>query len=222
MKRIITATLVFALGLAFVTACGNDTGSKDAAGTAMTLAKLLEKPEQFTDKQVVLTGTVTHVCKHGGKRLHITDIETKDVIRVESGEDMSAFARELEGSDVVVTGILHETRIDQAYLDEWEQEILAAEAEAVKEAAKEAKKEGKTSTTKGKEQTEQAHAENNANEGHVEPQGMDAVNAKREELKASGKPYLSQWHIECKSYSMKDGSTAPVAKDPPAEEGTEH
>jgi hypothetical protein len=221
MNRIIHASLVFALGLALVTACGKQGDTEGAAGAAMTLAKLLEQPDQFTDKEIVLTGTVTHVCKHGGKRLHITDIATNDVIRVESGEDMSAFARELEGSDIVVTGVLRETRIDKAYLDEWEQELLADQAEAMK-AAKEEEKDAKTGTTKGKEQTEQAHAENTANEGHVEPQGMDAVIAKREELVASGKPYLSQWHLECRSYSMKDGSTAPVAKDPPAEEGHMH
>ncbi len=223
MKRIITAAIALAFGITLITACGNNAGYGEAAGSAMTLAKLFEKPDQFIDKEVLLTGTVTHVCKHGGKRVHITDTETNEVIRVEAGENMSAFARELEGSDIVVTGVLRETRIDKAYLDEWEQEVLAANAEAAEEAKKEAKKEeaGKT-TTKGGQQAEQAHVGNTENDGHVEPQGLDAVNAKREELKASGKPYLSQWHLECKSYKMKDGSAAPVAKDVPAEEGEEH
>jgi hypothetical protein len=62
------------------------------------------------------------------------------------------------------------------------------------------------------------------NDGHVEPQGFEAVNNLRAELAESGKPYLSKWHMECVRYSMKDGGDVPVAKDAPADEaaGEEH
>ncbi|HOJ03132.1 MAG TPA: hypothetical protein PK916_03930 [Bacteroidota bacterium] len=217
MKRMIMASLALLCGMTLLSSCGEKAAeTKDAAGSALTVAQLFADPTPYAEKEVTLTGTVTHVCKHGGKRLHITDTKTNERIKVESGEDMAAFARELEGSDIVVTGVLHETRIDKAYLDEWEQEVRDAAAAEAKE-AKEAKKQSK----KGAEQADAEHVAQGGNGGHVEPQGMDAVNEKRAELEKSGKPYLSQWHLVAKSYSMKDGSAAPVAKDVPAEEGHE-
>lgn len=191
MKRTWSIVFTVVIGVVLISACGQKQEGTEGVA-ALTLAKFMEQPEQFIDKEVVLEGTVTHVCKHGGKRVHLTDTKTNDRMKVELGENMPAFARELEGSDIIVTGILRETRIDKQYLDEWEQEVLAETTEEHKDA------------------------------GHVDPQGLEAVNAKREELAASGKPYLSMWHVECISYKMKDGSANPVAKDAPAEEEHDH
>lgn len=179
-------------------------GQKPADGTApMTVSALLSAPEKFVDKKVVLTGTVTHVCKHGGKRCHLTDTDKDQKIRVETGDKVKAFDRALEGSDLKVAGILRETRIDGAYLDSWENEILAAEKESAKE---EAAAEGKK--TPKKEGGEGEEGANMPNGGHVEAQGMDAVNEMRAELKKSGKSYISQWWIECVSYAQVDEKTA--------------
>jgi hypothetical protein len=192
MKRTLTTALALAFALVLITACGNKSGTGEAEGPTMTLKELLENPEPFTDKKIAVIGTVTHVCKHGGKRLHLTNTETNERLVVELGENMSAFARELEGSEIVVTGLLRETRIDEKYLDEWEQEILA------------------------EHEMQKSHGE------ECDPQDLDGVKAKREELAASGKTHLSRWHFESLSYAMKDGSAAPVAKDVPAEEEADH
>ncbi|GEM_PF-196869 len=233
MKQLLTFTLMALL----FTACGQQESQDTdaAAGDVMKVTALLEQPEPMNDKEVVLEGTVTHVCKHGGRRVHLTDVETNEKIRVEAPEDMPAFARELEGSDIVVTGVLKETRIDAAYLDEWEAEIRQAAEEGNEEAAHDhagqdlAEHEKEMDQMEGEmpegevAEGEMAEGEHVAagNDGHVEPQGMDAVNAMRKELEESGKPYLSQWHIECITYKMKDGSEAPVAKQPTADEGAE-
>ncbi len=199
MKQILTLALI---ALVF-SACGQKPEAENTdIANIMTVSQLLDGPEQFIDKEFTVEGTVTHVCKHGGRRVHITELEPNVKIRIEAPEDMAAFARELEGSDVVVTAILRETRIDAAYLDEWEAEVLEGMERENHDHA-----------------TPSATAEVEENDGHVEPQGLDAVNAKREELKASGKPYISQWYADAVTYKMKDGGTIPVAKEVPAEEG---
>lgn len=199
MKQLASLALVALL----FTACGQkqETGQADAADV-MTVSQLLEGPEQHLGKEITLEGTVTHVCKHGGRRVHLTDLEPNVKIRIEAPEKMAAFARELEGSDIVVRCILRETRIDQAYLDEWEAEVREGMERENHDHA-----------------TPSATAEGGEDEGHVEPQGLDAVNAKREELKASGKPYLSIWYADAVSYEMKDGSGVPVAKEEATDEG---
>ncbi|PLX28323.1 MAG: hypothetical protein C0600_09950 [Ignavibacteria bacterium] len=214
MKRLFPLALV---ALLFV-ACGKtetDNADTDAtAGSALKVTALLADAEANIDQEMTIEGTVTHVCKHGGRRVHLTDIETNEKIRVEAPEDMPAFARELEGSDIVVTGVLRETRIDAAYLDEWEQEILTAqnEEEAEHDHA------GQDLAAHEKEMNETTK-EGEDNDGHVEPQGLDAVNAMRAELAESEKGYLSKWHMDCVTYSMTDGTDVPVAKPAEGEEG---
>lgn len=228
MKQLLT----FALMALLFTACGQQESqdTDGAAGDVMKVTALLEQPDEMNEKEVTLEGTVTHVCKHGGRRVHLTDIDTNEKIRVEAPEDMPAFARELEGSDIVVTGVLKETRIDAAYLDEWEAEIRQAAEEGAEEAAHDhagqdlAQHEKEMNQTEGEmAEGEMAEGEEVAedNDGHVEPQGMEAVNLMREELAQSDKPYISRWHINCVTYSMKDGSDAPVAKEPATDEGHE-
>ncbi len=219
MKQLV----VIALAAVLLTACGQQNQEQDtaaAAGSASTVSALLTDAETNIDKEVTIEGLVTHVCKHGGRRVHVTDIETNEKIRVEAPEEMPAFARELEGSDIVVTGLLRETRIDAAYLDEWEQEILTAQGE--EEATHDHAGQDLAQHEKEVSENGEEHAEDN--DGHVEPQGMDAVNNLRAELAESGKPYLSRWHLDCVSYTMKDGTDVPVAKEVPADEaaGEDH
>jgi hypothetical protein len=195
MSRLIPLLAAIAL---VASACGQKPAD-DAA--PMKVGALLSTPEKFVGKKITLTGTVTHVCKHGGKRCHLTDTDADQKIRVETGDKVKAFDRAIEGSDLTVTGILRETRIDEAYLASWESEILAAEKE---EAAKPKEKpaEGAPAAKAGEEHAEGEEGANMPNGGHVEAQGLEAVNELRAELKASGKPYLSQWWIEAVSYSV--------------------
>ncbi|MFA6233915.1 MAG: hypothetical protein WC824_06975 [Bacteroidota bacterium] len=197
MKQIFALAIIAML----FTACGQKQDGENAdAGDIMTVSQLLAGPEKFIGKEITLIGTVTHVCKEGGRRIHITDLKPNVKIRIEAPKDMPSFARELEGSDVVVTAVLRETRIDAADLDEWEAELREGMVRENHDHA-----------------TPSATAEDKKNEGHVEPQGLDAVNAKRAELKASGKSYISNWYADAVSYKMKDGSVVPIAKEKPAE-----
>ena len=174
MTRVISVLFVAALFFG----CGKTENAGEQSAqideNVMTVSQLLDAPEDFVDQQVKLSGTVTHICKHAGKRLHLTDVEVDVNIRVEAGEAIGGFDRDLEGSDIVMTGFLREERIDEAYLIEWEEEVR----EEIKE--------------KGEDDPD----------GHVEPQGFEAINNTREELEASGKEYLSRWSIDGESFEI--------------------
>lgn len=86
----------------------------------ITVGELLKEPEAYVDREIKVEGLVTHVCKHSGQRLHLSSGQGADRIRVEAGGDIKRFERDLEGSEIVATGILRKQVIDEAYIEEME------------------------------------------------------------------------------------------------------
>lgn len=86
------------------------------------VVSLIAEAEKFDGKEVLLTGTVVHVCKHSGKRLHLMAADEKTKIRIEAG-DIGQFERELEGSNIVAKGIFRREVIDEEYLAKWAGEL---------------------------------------------------------------------------------------------------
>ena len=86
------------------------------------VSTLIENAEKYNGQEVQIAGTVVHVCKHSGKRMHLLGNDEKTRIRVEAG-DIGNFERELEGSEVVTTGVFRMQVIDEEYLSKWESEI---------------------------------------------------------------------------------------------------
>ena len=99
-----------------------DTGA-DRIESVILVDDLLKDPETFVGKEVEIEGLVTHVCKHSGKRLHLTSAATNKMIRVEATGDITQFERELEGSDVRIKGLVQKLVIDEDYLAKWENEM---------------------------------------------------------------------------------------------------
>lgn len=95
---------------------------------------LLQDPDKFIGQKIQITGLVTHVCKHSGKRLHLTSAETNQMIRVEAAEGINQFQRELEGSNIVVAGIMQKEVINEDYLAKWENELKGESHESHSEA----------------------------------------------------------------------------------------
>jgi hypothetical protein len=77
----------------------------------------MANPEQYIGKEITVEGMVTHVCQHGGKRLHLSETDSEVKLRVRAGENIGQFERELEGSNVQLSGKFVEERMDQAYVD---------------------------------------------------------------------------------------------------------
>lgn len=130
--------LSFILGLLiFVSISCNNTGqtqsnsvteeSKDMTAKAETTIldtdTLYAVAESLVDQPITIRGYVTHTCKHAGKRCFLTGEGQQHTIRVEAKGEIGGFNRELEGSQLVVDGILRERRLTQAEIADMESDV---------------------------------------------------------------------------------------------------
>lgn len=100
----------------------SDASEKQEA-KAMTVNELMADIDAYVAKDVRLEGIVEHVCKHGGKRLHLMNASGEQKIRVESGKAITQFERELEGDDISISGVVKKQVIDEAYLNKRAEEL---------------------------------------------------------------------------------------------------
>ncbi|MEA5129254.1 MAG: hypothetical protein VB074_13815 [Proteiniphilum sp.] len=121
MKKLSFILAAFAL---FVISCNNAGQTKndqesqqtteETAVVAYDADSLYAIAESMIDKEIAVRGYVTHTCKHSGKRCFLTGEGQQHSIRVEAKGEIGGFNRELEGSQLVVNGILRERRLTQA------------------------------------------------------------------------------------------------------------
>ena len=81
--------------------------------TVIALADFKDKAESLVGKEVILEGTVIHVCKHGGKKMFITADDPDIRIKIIAGEENISFDTELEGSYVSVHGIVETVEAEE-------------------------------------------------------------------------------------------------------------
>ena len=90
----------------------------------LALGEFDSKAGDFVNKEIKVRGIVDHVCKHGGKKiLLVTDDGDAHVFSEER------FDEELMGSEITVTGVVLEERIDEAYLLKMEEDNIKSHSE---------------------------------------------------------------------------------------------
>jgi hypothetical protein len=104
-------------------------------------------------------------------------------IKVTTGDEIEAFDVELEGSDVEIIGIVDELRVDEAYLTNWENEVMADNPES------------EMKIHKGEEGHEH-------DEGDAEAE-LEQINDLRAQLLESGEDHLSFYSIIATEYKEK-------------------
>ncbi|MFO8087501.1 MAG: hypothetical protein R6T91_06805 [Bacteroidales bacterium] len=120
-----TQVFIIAAAAMVMISCNNQEDKKEAKEEkVLKTNEILEQGNDFVGKEVVVEGTIAHVCAHGGQRMFIMDDDPDKRLRVTPGEDVSAFKQEDEGSTVVIRGILNEKRLDEDYFDNWEKQII--------------------------------------------------------------------------------------------------
>jgi len=102
--------LVFAVVLmASSCATKNNSGVSETDSsqvTMVTVANFKSEAEKLVNKPVTIAGTVSHVCKHGGKKMFIFEGSNDSVtVKITTEE---AFTAEMEGTDYIVSGIVKE------------------------------------------------------------------------------------------------------------------
>ena len=135
-KKIIMKKYLFILAILglLITACGSEGETKettDSTETAVVEETPMIKISEFdalaanyVDKSVKVKGIVDHVCRHGGKKLFLVDDEGD--LHVESEE---RFNDTLMGNEIVVTGIVREFRVDEAYCLKMDEDNIKSHSE---------------------------------------------------------------------------------------------
>ncbi|MFH0759117.1 MAG: hypothetical protein V2B15_17655 [Bacteroidota bacterium] len=79
-----------------------------------TIQELVANPEEYKDKNVAITGMVTHVCRHGGQKCFVLAEDGETQIRVVPSGGIDEFNIALEGSTVAFTGTFKVMEPEQA------------------------------------------------------------------------------------------------------------
>jgi len=83
-----------------------------AQAVVLSVDELYVNAANLVDQEVVVKGTVMHVCKEGGARCFLMGSTEDKNIRVEAGEKIGAFKQEQMGSDLEIVGILKEVKTE--------------------------------------------------------------------------------------------------------------
>jgi hypothetical protein len=146
------------------------------------------RAEELVGKQVMLTGTVDHVCKHGGQRMFVIETGSEGRVKVTPDENIAAFKTDLEGQSVKLIGIVEEQRIDEEYLKEWEEEVMAG-------------------TDMGDDKGEGSHLGGDTEKGGSDAdmeEELEKINNLRQEIAESEKGYLAFYSVLCTEYEVVD------------------
>lgn len=192
-----TFVAVVAMAVVFLTSgcksgreyAGGETAGITGVSDTMTVDRVLVSADSLSGHEVVFEGVCTHICAHGGRKIFVMGSDDSKVLRVEADGSIGSFPKETVNSIVVVKGILAEDRIDEAYLDAWEQKIK--ETEAVNTASE--------SSHCDAEQKAQGQADiKNAFDRIGDFRSKIASRTEKE-----GKPYLSFYHVDASQYEIK-------------------
>lgn len=162
---------------------------KENAVEVVELDKLINETDKFVGKKIKVTGTVNHVCQHGGKKLFIMGTDPEKRFKIDAGENISEFDVTLEGSDIEVEGEVKELRIDEAYLAQLKEE-------ASKEPETEDKKDSDTNK-EGEHEHEHEHEPDHIDEDNNTKENIESL---RKQLEESGKDHISFYSIDCNQF----------------------
>ena len=211
----IKKVLILFVFAAFIVSCNNtqnpstdtESAEQEINTKLVTLAIVGfdDKAGDYVGKEVQIAGLVNHTCKHGGKRMFIIDPETEQTVKIEAGENITSFDADLEGSEVIVTGIINELIIDEAYLLEWEAEIEEEINNPTEEVEEIEHAEGEEEAEHAESEGEHEHAGGGLGEKadmgeHIS--GLEKIENYRNQIKESGKDHLSFYSIECISFEI--------------------
>jgi len=120
MRKLVYFSIATLLFLGVNAALTAQTASVTAKGDLpeIEIANFENVADKHVDNKVSVKGTVVHVCKHGGKRMFLMGDDPNVRVKITKGKNMTAFEREMEGSDVSAEGIVRVKEVDNAYLDQ--------------------------------------------------------------------------------------------------------
>jgi hypothetical protein len=191
MKKILFLLVISAFILGNNSGCKNrDSQNSDSTivSNLLNVDSFLVAPEKWAGKEIVIIGTVSHVCRHSGKKLFLFSGDPEKTVKVNTGGDFPTFDIKYEGLDVELSGtVIEDEKIDANYLNEWEAEIKNSITD----------KDQKVCTEENKAISGQTAEKEKTTEVDNDPYA--SVKEFRKKLEDSGKAYISIYAIDCKT-----------------------
>jgi hypothetical protein len=113
MKKLTILALISFLLLSATSLFAQDNMKTRQVSATANSQVVVITPEKFQDfaaenvgKEVEIKGMVVHVCKHGGKKLFIVGNDPEMRVKITTSEKINVFEPELEGSTILVQGII--------------------------------------------------------------------------------------------------------------------
>lgn len=193
--------LVITSVIIMLASCGGKKGQNDQVGltdstsiqtTLITVAGFDSMAPNLVDKPVQIKGMVSHTCRHGGKRLFLIETDPDVAVEVLASDKITKFEQEIEGNDILVSGMVRELRIDEPYLSNWETEL---------------KEKGKSDNKVHKN-----HDPDKNPEGVDISAELEQIIGYRDQLKEAGVDHLSFFTVECESFDIIKTDTLPTTK----------
>ena len=193
--------IVFITLVIFLASCGSGSDQKQKTENtevpALTVANFDSLAGQYIGQEVQVEGLVDHVCRHSGKRMFLILPDAAGRVKVVTGDNIASFDVELEGTDVIVRGVVDELRVDEQYLTEWETELEDQEAIEAQEAG-----EPEPAGTEGHAEGVHSGMGEQADQGtHTE--AWEQIADYRAQIAASEKGYHSFFSIICSEFAQK-------------------
>jgi hypothetical protein len=185
---------ILAIAALFIASCGSQ--STQDVTAEVTLAQFEADAKDYVGKTLAVTGTVDHVCRHGGKKMFIVG-EGGERLKITVTPAVGTFNIDLEGSDVRVVGEVEVLKVDEAYLANWEGEVCAAEGLPTPGEEVEHHPEGAGGESVEAAETQLAEA---TEETEQTPEELKQINALREQLAESGEEHLAFYSLACHSF----------------------
>lgn len=121
MKRI----MILSAALVLLVSCNTRQAAEEYP--TLTVSEFILQAEQLENTTVSVIGQVDHLCMSTRAKIHfICPDHSEESIKIFADDDMGEFSDTLVGKIVKVTGTVEvSTKIDGAYLDDWEAELEA-------------------------------------------------------------------------------------------------
>jgi len=200
------ATLA-AFSVSFTSCSGNKQAQQEqAASEALNIDDALTQAEANVDKLVTVEGVCTHTCAHGATKIFLQGSDNTNVLRCEATQiEGGAFSKDCVNNVVRVTGYVRETRMDEAYLQNWkrkyEESMMQQQAEAETAAGQgmDAEAQEKIETSAGCSTEAAARREQGNTIDEKIANYREQIAARKA---AEGKEYLSFYHLEATGYEI--------------------
>lgn len=190
MKTKLMMAALFVAACFTLSSCGGGKKQQKAEETvaAMSIDEVLAKAGELVDRTITLEGVCSHTCSHGAKKMFLMGSDDTKTLRVEAGE-LGAFDTKVVNNMVTVKGVVKESRIDEAYLLDWEARVKAEthDDHGHGEAGCDNDKKSRGETA-------------NTTAGRI----ADFRARIAAEKEATGKEYLSFYHVVAESYEINE------------------